>query len=724
MNQAFDTSLLQFPPEWVKAALVMALISVWVVIGLFTYLNRYTRKRYFSLWTVAWMFYSVYLAASIGLEETPDTPFLMLARRACIGISALFMFWGTLDLTGRQRRQRELGLAILMILIWSYVAAYHVRREYWITLPVFVLLASSGVQAGLMCLRQRRDVAETRILGVGFVLWGVHLLVFPFLNTSPVLMAGAYLTSAILSSVITVGMVIEQQVALSEQNYRTLFDSASDAMFLVEYDTWRILDANPAGQRISQDCVARSLAEGFPELPSAADCASIAAHDPASRRELRRTRADGQSQIYEASANLMLLPHGPVLLLVARDITERKQAEESIRRSKQQLENALQELRQTQSQVVQQERLRALGQMASGVAHDFNNALAKILGFNELLLHTPEHLRDPEKIKKYLHMVSASAQDAVLIVNRLREFYRSRNDTDPYEPVRLDQIVEQAIILTQPRWKDQMLGRGVTVEIGLDLEPVPFFRGNAAELREAVISLTFNAVDALPAGGRIHYRTHLENDQVVLTVSDTGVGMTEEVRRRCFEPFFSTKEGTGLGLAIVYGIVQRHGGRIDVDSTPGQGTTFTVRLPVAAADVPSPVEVSVRDTPVPPLRILVMEDEPLILDIEKEYLSEDGHTVETALNGRLGMEKFRAGRYDIVLVDRAMPEINGEQVAAQIKRSTPDMPVILVTGFTELLQPGGDAATAVDLVVTKPFTAAALRQAVAKVMTRHLNHNN
>ena len=425
-----------------------------------------------------------------------------------------------------------------------------------------------------------------------------------------------------------------------------------------------------------------------------------------------------------SATQLLSLPPGSVLRPAVRDIPEPQETEAALQRSNERLEQVLTELRQTQAQVVQQQRLHALGQMASGVAHDFNNALAKILGFNDLLLHTPEHLRDPEKIKKYLHMVNTSAQDAVQIVNRLREFYRSRQDTDPYEPVRLDQIVEQAIILTQPRWKDQMLARGVTIEIRVDLEETPFVHGNAVELREVLISLTFNAVDALPAGGRIHYRTRREDDQVVLTVSDTGVGMTEEVRRHCFEPFFSTKDGTGLGLAIVYGIVQRHGGRIDVDSTPGQGTVFTVRLPVAAAAVPAPVAAPGRDGPVPPLRILVMEDEPLILDIERQYLCEDGHTVETALNGRLGLEKFRVGHYDIVMVDRAMPELNGEQVAALIKQSMPDTPVILVTGFTELLKPAGDAATAVDLVVTKPFTAAVLRQAVAKLMTGRLNHNN
>ena len=485
MHVIIQTPMLPLPSEWVKSALVLALISVWVVIALFAYLNCHTKQRYFSFWTVAWMFYSVYLAASLGLEETPGTPLLVMARRACIGISAVFMFWGTFDLTGKHRRHRELGLAVLMILAWSYVAAYQVRRGYWITLPVFLLLAVAGVQTGLMCLRCRRQTADRRILGLGFLLWGLHLLAFPFLQLSPTLMALGYLTSAILSSVITVGMVVGQQISLSAVNYQTLFASASDAMFLADYHTGQILEANPSAQRIQRDAVGQSLATVFPDLgnePLAAD----GQREPASHRELRRPRADGQDQVYEASANLMLLPEGPVLLLVARDITERKQTEAALRESNRHLERALAELHQTQAQVVQQERLRALGQMASGVAHDFNNALAKILGFNELLLRTPEHLSHPEKVKKYLHMVSASAHDAVKIVNRLREFYRSRQQTDPYEPVRCEDVIEQTIILTQPKWKDQMLARGTPIEIDLDLQTVAPIRGNAAELREAV----------------------------------------------------------------------------------------------------------------------------------------------------------------------------------------------------------------------------------------------
>jgi CheY-like chemotaxis protein len=269
-----------------------------------------------------------------------------------------------------------------------------------------------------------------------------------------------------------------------------------------------------------------------------------------------------------------------------------------------------------------------------------------------------------------------------------------------------------------------MLARGVTIAIDLDLAETPVVRGNAAELREVIISLTFNAVDAMPAGGQIRYRTRRDHDQVVVAVSDTGAGMTEEVRRRCFEPFFSTGEGTGLGLAIVYGIVQRHGGQIEVESAPGQGTTFAVRLPAAVAEPPAPAAApAVRPTPVAPLRILLMDDEPLICEIEKEYLTEQGHSVDTAPDGRHGLEKFNSGRYDMVLVDRVMPELNGEQVATRIKQSRPNTPVILVTGFTELLKPGIEAATAVDLVLTKPFTAAALRQAVAKVMTQRHGRN-
>ena len=189
-----EQSALLFPPEWIKSALVLALITVWMVIVLFTYLNFSKRRPHLSLWTVSWMFYSVYLAASIGLQDAPGAPLLLMASRACIGISALFMFWGSFQLTEHKRDQGELALGTVMIIVWSYIAAYKVGDEMWITLPVFLLLSAAGVYTGVLYIRARQHSRSATILGVGFLLWGLHLIGFPLADGSQALMCGAYFT--------------------------------------------------------------------------------------------------------------------------------------------------------------------------------------------------------------------------------------------------------------------------------------------------------------------------------------------------------------------------------------------------------------------------------------------------------------------------------------------------------------------------------------------------
>ena len=224
-------------------------------------------------------------------------------------------------------------------------------------------------------------------------------------------------------------------------------------------------------------------------------------------------------------------------------------------------------MKQTQQNIIQQERLRALGQMASGIAHDFNNALTPILGFSELLLKRSEGLDDRDTVERYLRMMNMAAQDAATVVgnSRLREFYRKREEGENFAPASLHDLVGQAISLTQPRWKDEAQAKGITIKMETDLQEVPLIIGDESELREALTNLVFNAVDAMPDGGTITLRTRRDGNQVVLEVSDTGTGMTEEVRQRCLDPFFTTKGAhtssrTGMGLAMVYGIVQRHEG--------------------------------------------------------------------------------------------------------------------------------------------------------------------
>ncbi len=230
-----------------------------------------------------------------------------------------------------------------------------------------------------------------------------------------------------------------------------------------------------------------------------------------------------------------------------REVTERKQAEEALRESNRRLEETIGELKSTQQTLIQQERLRALGQMASGVAHDFNNALTPILGYTELLFMMPETLDDKEKTMGYLEQMNTTAKDAKNVVERLRNFYRERYEDEIYVPVSLSQLAKQGIGLTEAKWKDQAQSNGITINVSLDLQKVPFINGNESELRNVLTNLIFNAVDAIHEDGTITIRTHSDSDFVALEVSDTGIGMTEEVQQRCLEPFFSSKGESGAG---------------------------------------------------------------------------------------------------------------------------------------------------------------------------------
>ena len=715
-------SVLYFPPEWIKSALVLALITVWMVIVLFAYLNYSMRRPHLSLWIVSWMLYSVYLAAAIGLQDAPGTQFLMMASRACIGISAMFMFWGSFQLTGHKRDQRELALGTLMIIVWSYIAAYKVGEVMWITFPVFLLLSAAGVYTGMLYMRRRRSRGAT-ILGVGFLLWGLHLIGFPLASGSQALMSVAYFTSAILSLLIIVGMVLEDEVNISEQDYRALFDSSGDAIFLLDSATLRVRETNLAALVVSGSSATDLRGRPFTDLCSdlapgptgVYDSQAILAKINEPGREFRMSRRDGIPLVFEACANLVHCPQGPVLQVNVHDITQRKQTEQSLRETARQLENTLTELREIQKQLIQHERLRALAQMASGVAHDFNNVLAKILGFNELLLSWPENLDDKEKVKKYLQMTNTAAQEAVNIVNRLREFYRHRKETEIYQPVDLNEMVREAIELTQPKWKDLGMASGATIHIQTNLQDTVTASGSPVDLREVVMNLILNSADAMPKGGTIAITTSAEDETVIVEVHDTGKGMTEEVRQRCLEPLFTTKGecATGLGLAIVYGILQRHRGSIQVESEVDKGTHVTVRLPAFTQAGSTTVT---AQTPLRPLRVLLVEDESQVRDIEAEYLRRDGHTVETAADGREGLEKFRRGRFDLVVADRAMPEMSGDKMTEAIKGCAPTTPVVMVTGFADMPLDQAEAASRPDLIVRKPITQSTLRQAIAQTM--------
>jgi signal transduction histidine kinase/ActR/RegA family two-component response regulator len=380
------------------------------------------------------------------------------------------------------------------------------------------------------------------------------------------------------------------------------------------------------------------------------------------------------------------------------------------------LEARARELQASQQRVIQQERLRALGEMASGIAHDFNNALGMVLGFSELLLR-PGALGDRRFVAEHLQLIHTAAHDAAEVVKRLRDFSRPRAADEPLLPVQLNDLIAQVLSLTQPRWRDQRLAQGITIEVVTALRELPLVAAHPSELREGLANLVLNAVDAMPEGGTLTLRTRERGAQVLLEMSDTGLGMAPDVQARIFEPFFTTKgeQGTGLGLAMVHGIVQRHGGSIEVDSTPGQGTIFRILLPAAVQQDPLAAEPEPLPRRQHTLRILLAEDELGLQKIMVSYLELDSHVVTAVGDGAAALARFDPAAFDLVITDLAMPGLSGDQLAAAVKQRSPTTPVIMLTGFGDQAN-GREPPAGVELVASKPITLSRLRAALAQVV--------
>ncbi len=385
------------------------------------------------------------------------------------------------------------------------------------------------------------------------------------------------------------------------------------------------------------------------------------------------------------------------------------------------LQSAYEDLRLTQAAILQQERLQALGQMASGIAHDINNALSPVALYTESLIEKESQLS--EQGRASLQVIQRAVHDVAATVARMREFYRHREPQLTLLPVDLNQLVPQVVEFTRARWNDMPQQRGVVINLRAELAAdLPATLGIENEIRDALTNLIFNAIDAMPEGGTLTLRSRAtQSDRVCVEVSDTGLGMDETTRTRCLEPFFTTKgeRGTGLGLAMVYGVMQRHSGDIEIESELGRGTTirltFTAPPAVASASMPAPIV-----GPVPRnLRILIVDDDPLLLKSLYDTLSGDDHTIVTANGGQQGIDVFAAAlasreTFDVVLTDLGMPYLDGRQVASFVKSVSPSTPVILLTGWGQRLLADNDTPQFVDRVLSKPPRLRDLREALRR----------
>jgi len=393
------------------------------------------------------------------------------------------------------------------------------------------------------------------------------------------------------------------------------------------------------------------------------------------------------------------------------------------------LQQAYDDLRQTQQTVMQQERLRALGQIASGIAHDINNAISPVSLYTESLLEREPNLS--ERARGYLTTIQRAIDDVAGTVARMREFYRQRETQLTLSKVDLNRTIQQAIDLTHARWSDLPQQRGLMVELRKDLSAKPAEVMVAEnEMRDALTNLIFNAVDAMPEGGTLTLRTRVLDAgepaiprRIHVEVSDTGIGMDEATRRRCLEPFFTTKgdRGSGLGLAMVYGMVQRHSAELQIDSELGRGSTF--RLIFAEAENEQDATVRMPTVPVVRrLRILLVDDDPLLIKSLEDILQADGHEVTVTNGGQAGIDTFaasvKAGNpFALVITDLGMPHVDGRRVAAAIKAASSTTPVILLTGWGQRLVAENDIPPHVNRVLNKPPRLNELRHALAELTT-------
>jgi signal transduction histidine kinase/ActR/RegA family two-component response regulator len=532
-----------------------------------------------------------------------------------------------------------------------------VHDPFYIEVPTFTLIGLASMFSGwsFYRLRHQRHFLAVGMLFLGFFLWGVYLITYPFSQRFTTLVNVEILFSAVLQLFIAVSMIV---LVLEEA---------------------RLIN--------------RQVLQEIESINS-------------EKRELQLKILSTEEQ--------------------CRTLFDQA-------RSREELQSAYDELRQTQQSVMQQERLRALGQMASGIAHDINNALSPVLAFSEMLLRKDTTLAASSR--KSLEHVRTSAEDIAQIVARMSEFYRRRADNDQLRLIRVNQLAQQVIELTSPCWRDISQGRGIEVEIQTHFEEsLPALLGNESELREAVTNIVLNAVDALPKGGKITLATRavaLPNPpssgqkptHLILEVTDTGIGMDKATRQRCLEPFFSTKRergGSGLGLAMVYGAVERLNGYIEIQSEVGKGTTIRLVLPLREPAKPKVAASLPAEKTASPLHLLCIDDEPLLRELLKEILEFYHHDVQTADGGRVGLEMFEQARctgrpFDAVITDLGMPDLNGRQVAEKIKTDSPGTPIIMLTGWGTMLEERSESLAQADIVLSKPPRVDELVEALTTV---------
>ncbi|MEJ5363725.1 MAG: ATP-binding protein [Desulfosoma sp.] len=405
-------------------------------------------------------------------------------------------------------------------------------------------------------------------------------------------------------------------------------------------------------------------------------------------RDGELTAVDGQGRTFPVSVTIsrINLPegHSPCFLLIVEDISEKKTFSQ---------------------QLIRTEKLASLGTMAGGVAHDFNNILMTILGNTQLL--SKELAQTAPHIRRRLKNIEQAVLDGAHVVRRLQVFTgKGGGPHEGAEKTVIGEAVQDVLELTRPRWKNALEKQGRRLEIVKELAPGICAAINGSDFREVLTNLVFNAIDAMPSGGMLRFRSYAGVDHVFLEVTDTGIGMDEETRKKIFDPFFTTKGAgnSGLGLSVCSSLIQRWGGHLTVQSVPGKGTTFTLRLPAAGTPERGRDTAEVAASRHARKRLLVVDDDREVLELLGDMLRLMGHQVTTEHDGRKALELLNTQAFDLILTDLGMPEVNGWDIAERAKERRPGVPVVMVSGWGAQYEDEDLSHRGVDLVCSKPLS--------------------
>jgi len=696
--EALSSNLL-ITREYLRAGVLVSLLSVWVLVALFYYLNRYTRRRYFTIWTAAWLFYALWMTLSFGMSGQENRPVLLMLQQWCVGVSAVFLLWGSLDFLGQLVRQSLLAWFMTFLFVWSYIGAYHLNKPE-MELPSFWLIALASVVTAVNFLQYRRHhpYIGATLLSLGFFLWAIYMAGYPFLENSRDLTSVALFVSAGLQLMLAVSMIIlvleevretqqiaqvkahdqeverdalESRVLSTEERYQKLFDQASEAILITDAADFRILELNRAAERllgITRTEAGRQSLRAFCEVHDRTGALAQSSEEwfltVCRQRPLNLMRSNGALTPVEVNGAMIDFDGRAAYQFFVLELTERAQLEQQLR---------------------QAEKLSAIGRMVSGVAHELNNPLSVVKGYLELVL---AHHNLPEQTRSDLEKAAHESNRAAKLVMNFLSLAREQ----PFlrKSVNLNDLIQRIVDLR--RFDLAVAKTKITLELAAEL---PAVSADPDQVHQLIVNLMNNALQAmvdLHQPGLLKIITRADGNLVQLLVEDNGPGVPPHLVSKIFEPFFTTKDvgtGTGLGLSIAHTIMTEHKGRIFYQTASIGGAGFVLEFPAANTAAVNGRPAALPAKPAEPEpepahvgTILVLDDEKSIAEMLAEMLGLLGYTPTVCNAPAHALELIEDQDFDLVISDFRMPGINGRQfyeLASLIKPALAQR-IIFLTG--------------------------------------------